>query len=237
MLTAGSAVRDFPFYDGRPVGLTGRQWWTVLAGVALGLAVLLFLPVPGPPVVGTWVRAVLFAGIPLVVYARAVPGHWRAIFHRVGLLDVALMVLFALLNVAVALVLAYLLAPVADFSANPRADSLADMPAGEVVATFLAMVPQLFGEELFSVLPFLALLAWLRRAHSRGTALVVSSAVTVVLFGAIHLPTYDWNLVQCFVVIGAARLILLTAYLVTKNLWVDVGAHVLNDWIMFGLVL
>ena len=55
--------------------------------------------------------------------------------------------------------------------------------------------------------------------------------MTAVWFGAAHLPTYDWNLGQAIIVIGAARLVLTLAFIRTKNLWVSFGAHVLNDWV------
>ncbi|MCT2586440.1 CPBP family intramembrane glutamic endopeptidase [Actinophytocola gossypii] len=228
---------DFPFYNGRPALVTGGRWWIVLLGVLLGFAALIALPVPG--LLGVWTRAILFVAIPLVVYARVVPGHWTAIFRRLRFRDLGTMVLFALLNLVIMLVLGVLLLHAAGLAANPLGDDLAKMPTGERILTFLAMVPQLFGEELFSVLPFLALLYWLhhRLALSRSTAVVVAWLATAVIFGVAHLPTYDWNLVQCFVIIGTARLVLLLAYFRTKNILVAAGAHILNDWAMFGLAL
>ena len=50
-----------------------------------------------------------------------------------------------------------------------------------------------------------------------------------------HLPTYDWNILQCLVVIGGARLILSLAYIKTKSIWVSTIAHVLNDWVLLTL--
>jgi hypothetical protein len=58
-----------------------------------------------------------------------------------------------------------------------------------------------------------------------------------LVFGALHLPTYDWNLVQCIVIIGTARMVLTLAYIVTKNIWVSTGAHVINDWLLLGMAL
>ncbi|HSE07866.1 MAG TPA: CPBP family intramembrane glutamic endopeptidase [Nocardioidaceae bacterium] len=101
---------------------------------------------------------------------------------------------------------------------------------------FVQTLPQLLGEELVTILPLLALMYYLhfRRGTSRLTALLVSWAVTALLFGALHLPTYDWNVVQALLGIGVARLVLTLAYVLTKNLWVSTGAHVLNDWAIFG---
>lgn len=96
---------------------------------------------------------------------------------------------------------------------------------------------QLLGEELLTILPFLALLYFLvAKAHwSRKRAVLVAWIATSIGFGLVHLPTYDWNLLQCLVVIGGARVILTLAYLRTKNIWVSTGAHILNDWTLFSL--
>lgn len=68
---------------------------------------------------------------------------------------------------------------------------------------------------------------------SRKTAIVLAWLLSAVWFGAAHLPTYDWNFAQAFIVIGGARLILTLAYIPTKNLWVSTGAHIINDWALF----
>jgi hypothetical protein len=57
--------------------------------------------------------------------------------------------------------------------------------------------------------------------------------ISSLLFGLIHLPTYDWNWVQCIVIIGTARMVLSLAWILTKNIWVSTGAHILNDWLLF----
>lgn len=38
---------------------------------------------------------------------------------------------------------------------------------------------------------------------------------------------------QCFLVIGSARLVLTLAYVVSRNLWVSAAAHIANDWSLF----
>jgi len=40
--------------------------------------------------------------------------------------------------------------------------------------------------------------------------------------------------VQCLVVIGSARLVLTWAYIWSKNIWVSVGAHIINDFTLIG---
>ena len=98
---------------------------------------------------------------------------------------------------------------------------------------------QLLGEELITILPFLALMALFskRFGASRKTAIVGAWLVSAALFGLAHLPTYGWNVVQCLAIIGTARLVLTLPWIMTKNLWVSTGAHIINDWTLFGLGL
>jgi len=206
-----------------------------MGGLVVGFAVLSTLPVPG--VLGIWVRGLLFVAIPLAVFAWAVPGHWRVIFRRPQALDPIWALGFGMLGVLVVLALGILLADSADFSANPLSSALLDMTPAEQVLVFLGLVPQLLGEELLTVLPFLALLSWLRPRLRMNTAVALAGLGAVLLFSAAHLPTYDWNLVQCFVVVGAARVVLLTAFVTTGSVWVSTAAHVLSDWALLGLIV
>jgi hypothetical protein len=218
------------------VRVSGGRWWLVMLGLAVGFAVLVALPVPGVP--GIWVRALGFVAIPLAVYARAVPGRWRVIFPRPRALDPVWALGFAMVGVLVLLGLGILLAGAADFSPNPLGGELLGMTPAERVLTFLALVPQLLGEELLAVLPFLALLSWLGRLRlSAGAAVALAGLGAVLLFSAAHLPTYDWNLLQCFVVVGAARVVLLAAYVTTGSVWVSAAAHLLVDWSLLGLIV
>ena len=98
---------------------------------------------------------------------------------------------------------------------------------------------QLFGEEVFSILPFLALLYWLvaRRGMSRNTGVLLACLGTALIFALAHLNTYNWNFAQALLGVGVARLVLLVPYIMTKNVLVSTGAHVLNDWAIFSLPL
>lgn len=88
---------------------------------------------------------------------------------------------------------------------------------------------------MLTILPLLAVL-WLcvRKFNlSRRVGLIIAVILSTLAFAAVHLPTYDWNLLQCFGGIGTARLVLTAAFLITRNLWVSAGAHIVNDWTEF----
>lgn len=97
----------------------------------------------------------------------------------------------------------------------------------------------MLGEELFSILPFLAIVyvLYAKVKLSRKSSVIIAWLVVAVYFGAAHLPTYGWNVAQALLIIGVARLILTLAYIRTKNILVSTGAHILNDWFGFTFVL
>jgi membrane protease YdiL (CAAX protease family) len=76
-----------------------------------------------------------------------------------------------------------------------------------------------------------------RMNDSRKTAILVAWLLSALLFALGHLPAYNWNLMQCLLAIGTARLILTLAYIKTKNVWVSTGSHIINDRAIFAVVL
>jgi len=230
---------DFPFYRQQPVNLTPRQWLLVLAAIGLGFACLTVnVPVltDGP---GVMIRALLFPAIPLIALRIVVGPHWRLLFRRVGIADVGLMILVAVLNLCVTIAIGILVMKLFGAETNAAIGALAGESPSDQKLFFLHSIPQLFGEEVLTILPFLALLhvAHDRMGLSRTQSVLAAWLLSSVLFGLVHLPSYNWNLLQCLVVIGSARLVLLLAYIRTKNIWVSTGAHILNDWAIFLLVI
>ncbi len=230
---------DFPFYNGAPASISNPQWLFVVAMVIVGFLVLTW-PIPWPK--GTFwsfIPAILMPGIPLVALAYVAPGHWKAIFGKVGGREVKLMFGFALLNIVVSMSIGTIVHALTEVTANAKAAQLGDLDAAERIAFFAKTLPQLFGEEVITLLPFLALLQWFSKGFGMGRkgAIIGAWLTTSVIFGLIHLPTYDWNWVQCIVVIGSARMVLTLPWIMTKNIWVSTGAHIVNDWLLFAMTL
>lgn len=230
---------DFPFYAGDPIPLRPWQWAFVLATLTVAFALLVMPPLRVQAPWGVFLPALLFCGVPLLGLAVVAGPRWKALFGPVGARQVAWMVGIALLNLVVTVLLGWLVASFVHTSANPAFQQLGMDSTAARVTHFAAMVPQLLGEELLTILPFLACL-WLlhtRWGVQRKAAVVLAWIASAIPFALVHLPTYDWNWVQCLVVIGGARLVLSLAYLTTRNIWVSTGAHVLNDWALFGVAL
>ncbi len=137
----------------------------------------------------------VFLAFPLMALRATTGPHWTALFPARRPETGRLMVVFAVLTLAVSFIAALMLSQLMDFTQNPVSDAMRTMTAGQFAGTLVATVPQLLGEELLAVLPFLAVL-WLcvnRLGLSRRTGIATALVVSSLIFGAAHLPTYGWN--------------------------------------------
>ena len=228
--------RDFPYYRGGGGSISTTGWLLIFAGVAAGL-LSLGMPLPlADGIVTDWLRALLFVSLPLLGLRMATPGSWTVIFAWIGLRQVKLMFAVAVVNIIVTFAVG---TAVKSFGTTNRNAAIADASqlGGAQAGLFFAKVAiQLLGEELITILPFLAILTicHAKAGVGRNASVIVAWLVSAVAFGLIHLPTYDWNIMHCVVVIGSARLILTWAYIWSKNLWVSTGAHIINDWTLLA---
>ncbi|WP_022889166.1 CPBP family intramembrane glutamic endopeptidase [Agromyces italicus] len=228
---------DFPFYDGVPIELTIWRWLVVWAACIAGFLVLTFFPQPGNVV--AIVPRTLFVAIPLAVLALVAGRHWTALFRRVGWRELLAMVFFAVLNIVVTVTVGAIVSMLFRVSPNTTIAAAGDAGGVDTIALFVGSGIQLVGEEVFTLLPFLAVLYLLfaKGGLSRKTAVVLAWVASALWFGAAHLPTYDWNAAQAFLVIGSARIAFTLAFIRTKNLWVAAGAHILNDWVFLTVAV
>jgi membrane protease YdiL (CAAX protease family) len=226
---------DSPFYNDQPVAISLLGWLAVVASVAAAYALLVTLPLRGFPL--GIITAVAYTGLPLLTLALVTRGHHTALFRRVGIKEIALMFGFGLLCTVLSMGVALVLTQITEMTANTAGSSLSSAGPAEYATFMLLTAIQLLGEEVMTILPLLAVL-WLcvRKFNlSRTVGLVIAVIVSTAWFAAVHLPTYNWNFLQCFGGIGAARLVLTAAFLATRNLWVSAGAHIINDWTEFFL--
>lgn len=227
---------DFPFYNGAPTSISTWQWLFVMAMLTVGFLGLA-LPIHWPGgVFGQFAPAVLFWLLPLAALAFVARGHWTVLFGRVGWREIKLMFGFALLNIVVSMSVGAIVFALTSVTPNAAMAKLVGFDAMERVLFFAKTIPQLFGEEVITILPFLALMQLFGKGFGVGRrgAIVAAWLISSALFGLIHLPTYDWNFVQCLVVIGSARLVLTLPWIMTKNIWVSTGAHIVNDWLLLS---
>ena len=230
---------DFPFYTGQPINITSSQWLFIIFMVFIGL---LSITIQFSLFTGSYVQfipAVLFFAIPLLAFIKVVPKYWMKIFKKIRVKDIFLMLGFAFLNLIVSVTVGIVVTKLFGTNANPAIAGIVGLTDFEKILFLLKTIPQLFGEELFTILIFLALLSFLSLSlnYSRKKAVVIAWLVSSLAFALIHLPTYDWNLIQCILVIGTARIFLTLPYIVTKNIWISTGTHIINDWVIISIVI
>ncbi|KRB48751.1 CPBP family intramembrane glutamic endopeptidase [Phenylobacterium sp. Root700] len=230
--------RDFPFYGGDPVRISLWGWLVVLALLAAGFAALLLSPSLLPGRLGGWIGVGLFVLLPMLGLRMATGRHWAAMFHPPTARDVWIGLAFAPLTLLMSAAVAVGVMRVGLTSANPVGAILLKLQGADLALFVAATAPQLLGEELVTIIPFLALLTALSTHKApRKVAILVAWIGSAALFGALHLSTYQWHLGQALLIIGTARLVLTIPYLITKNLWSSTIAHIANDWIGFGVIL
>jgi membrane protease YdiL (CAAX protease family) len=232
-----SSDHDFPFYNGKPVEIDGTGWLVLMASLVIAFLALTLVPLRTFPF--NLIQTLLFVGIPLLALHKVAGPNWKCLFCPVRFRSVALMVLFGAATLTGSMAMGWILQRFFELYSNPVAEAIAEMSAMQIAAALLVTGIQLVGEELLGILPFIAVL-WLclQRLHlSRTLGMIVALVVSGLIFGAAHLPTYDWHWAQSLIGIGTARVILTLAYIVTRNLWVSAGAHVINDWTGFIFLL
>ncbi|MEA2091238.1 MAG: CPBP family intramembrane glutamic endopeptidase [Campylobacterota bacterium] len=219
--------------------ITNLQWLFIVAMVFVGFFSLT-IPVPFfKSSYGQLIPAILFVAIPLGAFIKVSPEHWTEIFKKIGVKDIFLMFGFALLNLIVSISVGIVVVKLFGANSNPAIAGVTSLDDFEKILFFLKTIPQLFGEELFTILIFLAVLSFASSTlkYSRKKAVIMAWLLSSFAFSLIHLPTYDWNFLQCVLVIGTARVFLTLPYVITKNIWVSTGTHIINDWVIVSITI
>ncbi|WP_321387360.1 CPBP family intramembrane glutamic endopeptidase [uncultured Enterococcus sp.] len=229
---------DFPFYNNQPEKVSGRQWLIMLVFPFIGF---LFLTKVYIPFFSLYINELL-SGIVLLVFSLlglrlTVGQNWRLMFRKIHQKDVLLVIGY----VVGALIVASAIGGIIEFFRGTLTDNPTATTANDPNAwvTYLQLrvqeLFQLLGEEFLAILPFLAVLhiSTMKFGWERRKGILIGWIISSILFGLLHLPTYDWNLLQCIFVIGGSRMILTLPYIQTKNLWISYFVHYLYDMLIF----
>lgn len=186
--------RDFPFYNDKPVGLASWQWLVIWLSTAVGIAALLLIPQTSN--IEALLPRVLFLVIPLAVFAYFTRSNWNLLFYKPTFADYRTMVGFFVLNLAVSGIVALMVMALFGANANRATEGLAQAGALEVIVFYVGTGIQLMGEEVFTMLPFLAIMYFFHKKGkvSRKSAIIWAWVLTAIWFAAAHLPTYGWNI-------------------------------------------
>lgn len=102
---------------------------------------------------------------------------------------------------------------------------------------WIAVIVQLFGEELYKILIFLAVLTIMnKKTKKRTLSIVVATTISLLCFALLHATTYN-SIIQIIVLQGFVSIFCLYNYLKTKNILTSYFEHLLFDAIPFILVM
>lgn len=123
-------------------------------------------------------------------------------------------------------------------AANPVGEQFAGSLLDSGIMLFKTIF-MLSGEEIIVILPLIIIVSLLvnKTKISKKVALIISTIVTAIMFGSLHLPTYQWNLFQCFGIIAMARVPFTIASLKSNSMVSGIICHISYDWLTFVVLI
>ena len=218
---------DFPFYNGKPSSISNKQ--SVFLIFICILSICIFQSINMPKVIKPFFNLsfILLAFIPIT------KSNWTKIFRKIHLEDIKLTFILTGLNLIISFYVFLFLYIFFNINFNSNPVSLNDNNSlFENITILFKLIPALFGEDLTRVIPFLCILQLSKNLFniSKKNSIIIAWIINSISFGLFHLPTYNWNLIQC-ILLGISSIIPFYSYIKTKNILILFGAHYLHDLI------
>ena len=173
---------------------------------------------------------VLYMVILLIPILYVSKGNFRLIFKKPQNSDIPVVIICVVVYIIFTLAMAFVLNAL---GFNLAANSVGGEGISSIVILFTILV-QLIGEALIKVIVFLISMGLIYHfIKDRKISVIVSIAVACIVFGLVHLGSYDGNIVQCLLVIGLGCVIHFYPYIKTKNIVNSYLTHLLIDLFLF----
>ena len=165
--------------------------------------------------------------IPILYVSK---GNFRLIFKKPQNSDIPVVIICVVVYIIFTLAMAFVLNAL---GFNLATNSVGGEGISSIVILFTILV-QLIGEELIKVIVFLISMGLIYHfIKDRKISVIVSIAVACIVFGLVHLGSYNGNIVQCLLVIGLGCVIHFYLYIKTKNIVNSYLTHLLIDLFLF----
>ena len=223
---------DFPFYNGKPsVSIIG---WAVLTfGVILTIAFYFGLAayIPGYEHWPFPLAAIVDILIILIPLAYCCKGKLGLIIKMPKLKDMKVVILCAIAYLVSTMAINMILEM---FGVVGTSNPLGEAAAAAPLLVTVDLLVSLFGEELFKITIFLIVMAAAYHVtKNRKNSIIVGIVGACILFGLIHMPTYDFNIAQCMLLIGIGCVFHICPYVKTKNIVNSYITHLMIDFVIF----
>ena len=118
-------------------------------------------------------------------------------------------------------------------STNPIFDVLT---SDNFKSFFISTLIQFIAEEIIFIIPFLFVINKVK-SENKIVKTTLAIIVSSVIFGAMHLSTYNFNILQAVLIISIIRTGLTMSYVLSKNLSVTYLIHIIYDWSLIGIYM
>jgi hypothetical protein len=153
-------------------------------------------------------------------------GNLNLLFKRIRRGDIKVIFICVILSLAYSFAMIFLLLQVGIASSEPVEGLTLTL------ISFISMVFQLMGEELFKILTFLlSMFVLYRFSDNRKVSLVISLFISMAAFGLMHGGFYG-GFLQVFLIQGLGSIFNFYAYLKTRNIFVSYVAHLIFDLVL-----
>ena len=222
---------DFPFYNDKPQ-MSVAGWLLLTIGLILnaGLALGLWNYIPGAERLGIGILIVnvLVVFIPVAYCCR---GKLGLVVRMPKLKDMKVVVICVVAYFAYTIAINMILNI---FGVVGTSNPLGQVAVRYPIGTIIILAVSLIGEEFFKLI---ALVLGMGAAYGitkdRKKSIIMGTVFCCIIFGLIHMSTYDYNIPQCLLLIGIGCAIHLYPYLKTKNLTNSYLTHILIDLMVF----
>lgn len=213
---------DFPFYDGNPE--ISKIKWLVLALGIIVYVVIMLTPLPRSFEFIFRYGGLIFFIILFIPLLYATSGKLGLFFKKISFWDIKLIFTTVVLSFIYSAIVKSFLSGFSTVS-NSRIDNL-----GIDLISLIDIFIQIMSEELFKIILLLILLyVFYNLCKNKKLSLIISSIITLVAFGLMHVGSYGGNLLILLILIGLGSIFDLYAYIKTKNIFVSFLAHAIYD--------
>ena len=218
---------DFPFYNGNPK-LSNAEWLIFPIAIILMIGSMFWIPLPGQ------YFPIVFAILAIVPALYLCKGDYGLFFKKPRLRDFLTIILcwfgYYVWVVLMSVVLGSL-------GYEMSVNAVAMTYSNPSMFLIISDVIQLIGEEFLKIFVLLFVLYLVYKlTGNRGIALGVGIIISLLVFGLMHVGSYDSKILQIILIQGLGSIFCLYPYLKTKNVVVSYLLHLLVDFTSFAMV-
>ncbi|MBE6502383.1 MAG: CPBP family intramembrane metalloprotease [Methanobrevibacter thaueri] len=207
--------RDFPFYNENP-RMSKIGWLVLLISIPVSFFANVFVSSLTNDIVGS-IFFLLIMLIPLLYFSN---WNYSLFFKKPTKDELILAVLMFIAYFIYSLIMSNLL----------DASGLASTGSADAeIVPIVTLIFSMMAEELIKFIPLMLLLrVFFKYTSNRRLSIIVSSAVTLIIFGLMHLEP-GISLISVLLIQGWGSLSHLYVYLKTKNLFASYISHLMTD--------